>query len=359
MPTPNINLADIQLPAEDANKPVDIDPNEIDEGYTLKEGGQLTDQELLATLNDDNYTAPKEEEKKVDEKTVETTPPAKEEPPTVDAPAVADQAAVSADGSAVDPTKEPDAAVDDKLTPFHQHPDWIKSQDEINKLKERNAYLEGFKEAKTPEEKQEERKSAAQLAEQKLREKVQSGWQPTDRAEEIRVYNEFFEEELTKKNAAEQKLAAENQTKLEEKRNEVSTQISTIIADTYKETNVITDTDKETVAALAQEWRNKGLYTITPTNVGEVLKIAATQLRAEGKIGKVDVKPTIAPKTDEELAAEKVAKEEKDRANRLIGNPSSQGANPGASRIPIKNERRMDLDTLVTTLGNNLDKIPG
>lgn len=341
-----LDLSNVTLPPEDANKPAELDninpagdgdalsnvngqqnnqlPPDDTEGLTTKLGpSEGESRDLLPENQGEDETpatppvetpekkeAAPEGDKPEDKKEDPENPEKKEEAP------------------AADPEKKEEAATPDADVPFHKHPDWIKMQEEKKELELKTANLEGQlevlkKDGKITEEKAEEVKSAAQVAEEKVLEKRKGGWEPRDALELNRVYGEELEKELGNRAQAAERKKIDDDAAYAKQREEIQKKVD----DTYAEAGITDEAEKDKAANLVQQWSKDGVASFSlPT-----LKVAIDHLKAKGEIGKAPAAPTNDPKP---VTAEPEKKtQDKDAINKKISKPTNEG---GATNTPVK-----------------------
>ncbi len=333
-----VDLSKIQLPAEDANKPAELDNTSIDgdgenfsnvnenknielppddrEGLTTKLGAtEGEDRDLIEPITPEEKPTPDttvDPEKKEEEKTAKPT-----------------------DTTDTLPTEEKV----EESTDFHKHPDWIKNQEKTRELELEKAKLEGKlevmeKKGLITEEKKEEAKSAAQVAEDAVEARYKEGWKPKDALELNKVYSEEFEKALDAKADAKAQAAEEQKGVVEERRKEIQKEVDGV----YTEFGITQEVEQNKVADLAMKWANDG----TANWSINTLKLAADHLKAKGEIGK-----TVTPEP-KMITKEDPAKQTKDDINKKISRPTSEG---GATNTPVKKSigemRRKSLDDIV------------
>lgn len=297
-------LAEVSIPNEDADKPADINlnPNEGDEGV-------IADPDQKAKEEQEKLDAEKAEAEKQNQEDAKKTTGENNPDPTADDPG--------------GKSNQEDLGKKQELTPFHEHPDWKKSQEEKQELRDTVNRLQGQVDAllKSKETTQEEKKEAIKTAEERLAEDYKNGWRPQSRLEEIERNNKYIREELAAREKAKQDEDNEKKQQLTDTQEEIFKIIGSTMDDLKKEINLSPE-DETKVFKQVDEWANKGLIKVNKDNMPEALKMAATQLKAAGLIG-------VQPKTEktkeeqekeaeeqkaaeEKVAAEKKSKEEAD-----------------------------------------------
>lgn len=311
----------IQLPEEDKDKTAEIPKDEEDTTTVAADTSKQDAKDKNA--DDSNADKDKPDPTKADDKNSDGSDKSVETAP--------------------DPNKDKEEDKDkDKAPPFHEHPDWIKREQQLKEKELEVAKLQGqievLEKKSTPEAEREtkkvERQRAAVVAEQKVIEKINSGWKPKDVLEQQRVYSEFFEEELDAR-AKEKDEEKQKQTKeFNETRDRIAAEVATI----YKDSGVATDAEKKLAEDLALKWANEG----TANWSTKTLQLAIEHLKLEGKIGKVSP-PTPVPVKDDNKD-----KDNKDDVNRKIAKSNSKQGDPAnGAKKSYKNLVKKSLDDIV------------
>ena len=320
-----LNLDDIRIPDEDADKPADInlDPNVGDDG--IGGGEDIDPNKKVETKSEDNKETPPDPAKPADD-------PNKPADPSKD--------------PVTDPDKKPEDDKKDTLPPFHEHPDWIKSQEEKKQLETKLANLEGKIEILTQGNKgiDNVKENAQVTAKAKIQEKLDAGWKPETQLEVVETYGDFLLEEIESKLKA--KDEAENKAKQEmaSREKEISKQVD----DTLDKLEIKDDKDRDAVINQVLAWKNEGMGISIKT-----LEVAADLIKSKGIIGKPPVTeptPEDKDKADKE-AADKKARED---ANKLINRPKSDGDKTTPQKGNYKDIHTKDLDTIIAEQSANL-----
>lgn len=337
-----LDLSNINLPAEDANKPADLNWTPAGDEGADNEEVITTDpgesKELIPPLGGDedetrepivpptDKATSETPDSKVEPEKKETTPEEKkEETPEVK----------------TETTPDPEKKEDPEKVDFHNHPDWKKREKELEETKLEKAKLEGKlevmeKKGIITEEKKEEAKSAAQIAEDAVLKKREGGWEPKDALELNKVFSEEFEKALDAKEAAKVEATQKEQDAVEERRKEIQKEVESV----YTEFGITDRKDQDKVADLAMKWANEGTAN---WSIG-TLKLAADHLQAKGQIGKVST-PTPEPKP---IETPEVKTDKKADVNRKIQQPTNAGGGGGApEKKSIGELRRKSLDQIV------------
>lgn len=329
-------LDNINLPPEDADKPAELD---------WKVGGDDTNKPQDTTEN------AKPEDNKPTKESLGDYEGSDRDKPEDKKDEIVDGKKDSADTSTetpenkdkkkdVHPNEDKDKDEETKPAPFHEHPDWKKSQEEKRQLEIEKAKLEGKLEAMEKrgdisEDKKEEIKSAAQIAEEAINKKLEEGWKPKDAIEVNRAYGEALERALDAKQAAKEKAANEEQSRLKDEQQKIYDQMDGI----YKELGVETQADQDKIAALANKWIQEGKVN---RNIG-ALQLAGDYLKAKGEIGKAtEVKVNPKPIVDNNEENKK-----REETNRRISRPTGEGGSGKPQTRSIKELRSKDLDQIV------------
>lgn len=346
MPKQGIDLSSVQLPPEDANKPAELDFNPAgDEGVVNNDAADKNtpllpeDREGLTTklgpAEGESQETPgevKPEEKTTKQPAVD---PDKKEEDKKTAPESAET------GEKKDDLPKDGEKTEEKPAPFHEHPDWKKTQEEKHQLELDKARLEGRIEAmekrgQITEDQKIEIKSAAKIAEEAVEKKLGDGWKPRDQLELNRVYGEELEKALDAKQAEKTAQEAKQQEQFEERRKEIQKQVENV----YTEFGIVDENEQNKVANLAMQWAKDG----TANWSINTLKLAADHLKAKGEILK--------PKAPEPKAVTppdgETKTQNKNDVNKRISRPTSEG---GATTTPAKKSigemRRQTLDDIV------------
>lgn len=331
MPKPSIDLSDINLPTSDAEKPAEIDNLNSAGDDSAEHQDENAGEAPTNTPDDQSGRTISLGENEGESRDLIT----EDQKPQEDKPGE-----TGTDGTPTVESKPEEKPEDKKEEPldFHKHPDWIKREEEKKKLENDLAFERGKNEAlsnkdtSTPEKK-EEIKSAARIAEERIRKQVADGLiDPKDELELNRIYGEELEKELEVKEQAKIEAQKEQDRILEEKRQEFTTQVN----DVYKEFEITDKKEKNKVADLAMSWVNDGTANLSINT----LRLAADHLKAKGEIGKkVEVSP---------LPVTPVTSDPTKNANNRITQPSNEG---GSGNQPVKKSvndlRRRNLDDIV------------
>ena len=288
------DLTDITLPDADKEAPADLNLNinEGDEGVAADKGVDEKEQ---------NETKPAETVSK-DESGETGTPDAGSKPPE-DVSTGKDE--TKPDTETKPPADEADESKkkEEPLTPFHEHPDWKKMQERLERVEQENADLKAVKE--TPKETEENQKSLQDQAREIVRKKIDEGWTPKDQVEISLEVNGVYTELLQKENKLEEQKKIKEADALEDRRKEVAKQVD----DTLDKLELKSESDREKVIDQVNKWKDKGMTVSVAT-----LEIAADYLKTKGELGE---KPAAPEKTQEE--------QKKEDVNRKISRPSSSG----------------------------------
>lgn len=299
-----LDLSDIQIPPEDANKPAEID-------ITSPEGDDKPQDPPAAPAAppvEDKPADPPEpsntpvEENKPDEESNTDTPAAPSDPP-------ADTGWKAEDG-------------------FHNHPDWKKREQQLKELQDEVERLKTAKPAPVPSP--DDNLSPEALAEKRVREAAAEN-PPKDQLE----LNRRYTEELSKINS-------ERAEQLQTRQAEAMKQGQKMIDDKLDQLSITDEADRKKVREKVQAWYKQGIE----VNVNS-FDIAAENLRLKGEI-KDPSKPAAPPQTEASKLQEKADQEARDKANKRISRPKSDGKG-GDKKSPIsyKKLHTMNLDEIV------------
>lgn len=316
MPNPTLNLDDIQLPEDDGVKPaeVNLDPNIGDEGVVADPDEKKEDkkEEVKETSKEDENPDDKKEEVKDGDEKKEIDPNETEE----EKKAREDKEAKDAE----DKKKKED---EEKLTPFHEHPDWKKmvaEREEDKKVIEKlTTQIDTIMKVKGIDA--EEKETMVVTAKERIKKDLEAGWKPADQLELVEKYGEYLKEEIGQQKEAEKKVADEQEAKRNEAVQEAEKQINTF----WTENKVEDAAVKDQVLKLVLDWKADG--TIPTPTVG-TLKLAYDVLKSRGELKtekKEDKKPE---KAD---GADKKTKEELDKKKEVLKKavkPTSSGDKP-------------------------------
>lgn len=336
---PNISLDDINLPDDQANLPADLPavPNPPDQD--LKD--VALDKDPVAPVVPESTPEPPKPEDKPE------TPPAN---PDTQAP---EQNNTGQPASEAKPTgDEATPPAEEKLSPFHEHPDWKKMQEKNESLEKAKqemettiAEMKGKVEtllATTPPAQQQ---TANTTARERIQEDIKNGWQPKDTLEVVEKFGDYLKEELETK----QKIEAEKVIKDKEVQDKAAEELRTGIVKTFEENGVSDPADWQKVTDTVIEWTNKGALQRGPAAVGIVIQ----HLKATGQLtGTTSNTPPAAP-TPSPVSTPPA--DNKDATNNRIGKPNSGGGNNNAPKAPlVKNGYAKDVDTIVLEASEHL-----
>ncbi len=326
MPKP-LNLDDIEIPKEDADKPADIDtsPGGADPGVA-----------------DDPKDAPKEgDEDNVEEEETEDDKDKEEEK---DSPDEKDQTK-EGDEEEEEDEEDPD---DKELTPFHEHPDWkkmVKSREEDKTLITK---LEGQVELLTQQKglTAEGKEAAVKSADDRIQEDIDNGWEPKDHLELTKRYGQYLRDDIDRQRKEEEKKQAEENNQLEENKKKAGEQINEF----FEENKVVSQEDKDLVLEQVIKWRDEG-YVPNPT-VG-TLKLAFQHLKEAGKLGGSQPKPK---KKEGEEKKEKEAADKKKKTLKKTSRPKGGdgGGERGDGKKPYSKLAQSSIDDIVTEAAKTL-----
>ncbi|MDQ3015072.1 MAG: hypothetical protein M3Q73_04365 [bacterium] len=330
-------FADVQLPQEDGEKPanLNLDATVGDDGITVDPAIKAKE-EADKALQD----AADEEAKKKEAEEKQAAEAAGKDPAQ----------ALDGDGKPLEA-----AGKKQELTPFHEHPDWKKSQEEKQELRDTVNQLKGQVDAllKSKETTTDEKKVAVKTAEERLEEDYKNGWRPASRLEEIQRNNQYIREELEAKELAKKEEDATQQSSS----NDVQKEITGII-DTTMEEMKLSEDDEKKVFKQVKDWTDSGLFKINKGNIGSALKEAADRLKLKGEIGQVVKTPEEIAKdeeakktADEKITLEKKTKEDEEAKKKAANSRINRGSNgAGQANAPEKKplaKLRRSLDDVV------------
>ncbi len=306
-----IDLSNINLPEDDANKPADI----------------VTDQ----NVGDEGVITDPNESKKVETKPDDTTT-------TQDEP----KDEVNKKDEVIAKPGDDGNKVDEKFPEFHKHPDWIKMQEKAKKAEElenKLAHMQGQVDAmlKSKEITTEEKKEARKSAEDRIQEDLQNGWAPKTQLEIVNRSMKYLREELVEAQKEEEtKKLSEKQT-FETEQKEFTASVENVV-----ETLKINDDGQRKVFEQITAWQEKGILpkNLTKQNVGGAIEHAYDYLSSKGLIASTT--PT-APKVE----AKKSVEEKKDVNSRISRTSSTGGSNNMSTGKRPVNQLRRSLDQIV------------
>ena len=291
MPQP-FNLDDVKLLAEDENKPADLktDPEPVVD----PPADPVADPAAPVVPP---VESPAPEVKPADE---EIKPPAEEPkpeaPPVVPAPAA-------------------------DLTPFHEHPDWKKMQEQVRLAEERATRAEQQSRAKAaPDEFANMTK--AQIIEKIVTDKTATGWKPKDQ----------LDYDITMQDARDR---ADEAIKAQ------SEKTANLARDTFVQIGITDPADQRKVADLLTSWASAGMN-VTLATFG----IAAEHLKLKGELG---IKPVVAsaPVAPVVTPAAPAPTAQRDKTNSRISRSKSSGGDPKSAGPSFEYLRNNSLDTII------------
>lgn len=294
----------IELPEEEGSKPAEINlnPDMGDEGVAASEEIKKAE---AAQAEKDQKT--KEDKEAADAKALE-------EKKAADAKAEADKGKTpkqikTEEDAAEAAKKEEEEKKKKELTPFHQHPDWIKKEKETQELRDQVNELKGQVNAMLSSKgtTKEEKTSAVKSATERMREDNKNGWEPKDRVEEFERYNKYLAEELKAKEDAKAEEAKTSKNELSDIQKEISAAVDSTMSELK-----LSPADEEKVLKKTNELAQKGVLQANAKTVGDALRLVHDQMKATGEIG-------VVAKTAEQIAADeeatKKAEEDKKKAD--------------------------------------------
>lgn len=328
-----LDLSSIKLPEEDGKAKADLDTGKDgDEGIV----GDPDDAAAAATGEEDEEL---DLDKKIDVK-VENLDD--EEDPDKTPPS-ADAKPDSEEDKDKDPAKPEDKP--DKPTPFHEHPDWKKMQEKVNRLEEENQQLKKGGGEKPPENPYQDfdGMSAQQAAVKIVRKEVADGkYKPEDAIEAQSRVREV--EADIEKHRSEQQNFRQNQFKTQLTQNTESAFVTAGI------------TDKEQKKAVLQQvldWEKQGVARLNPDTIGAVVKVAAEHLKATGKL--TNPEPPKPAESDESKKKTESVKHQKTQTNNKIKKPKSgDGDSKQNKKKSYASFHNKSLDDIVLDAGKSL-----
>lgn len=323
------SLEDVALPDVDANKPAEIELPE-----------KKVDTAIIDDKGDDGVAADdatKSDDAQPDDKKPEDTP---DDTPTDDKPSDDKKPEDTQPAPTVD--KEVDKEPKTELTPFHEHPDWKKMQEKVDRLEREKQELERKNADPYPTQ------TPLQRAEARVRaEKAEGKFK--DDFEAMNAYNTYIQEEQKKD------------------QDRVAADVNAAFSEISQREGSLTQDQQEKIVKQVQEWKAEGLG-VTPQTVKQTLKIAYAHLK---KTGAFETKPTTTPQpaadpkdTNKDAQPQggdggtsQPDKEKKESANSRIAKPKG-GGNPKPttqSKVIIPNAARMNLGQLTEALSEQLE----
>lgn len=342
-----LDLSNINIPADDANKLAEIDNTSPAGDEVEKEHEDTQPVENQPTETKENQPpslgpSEGESQESFDQKPPELEPEKKEANPEEKKDDQPTPPETKEDKPEEKEALQKDAKPEEKVD-FHKHPDWMKNEAEKHELEKQLAFEKGKNEAlanrdtSTPEKK-EEIKSAAQIAEEKVEQKYKDGWEPKDQLELNRVYSEEFEKALEEKDAQKKKEQSEQEAAFRETKAQIEKQME----DIYSEMGVTSEEDKNAVADLANKWIQDGTTTL---NINS-LRLAAEHLKVQGKIGQKSQEEIKEPKPVVKSETPTPPDQKKD-TNSKINRPSNEGGQNTPQKRNISELRRGSMDDIV------------
>lgn len=274
MPGDTLDLSDINLPEEDADKPneSDVTPKTPEEEAEQK---KIQDEQAAADAKaKEEAEAGKPTETQDDKSGTESKPAEGEGEKPADQAAAGDQ-------------KPEDKKEEEKPTPFHEHPDWIKMQNELKETKEK--LDEALKAKDTTDERKEE---ARKTAEQRLQEDMDNGWEPKSQAEIMMRGLKYMREDILAEVDHKEEVKAED----EKAREDEAKEIITTAKNTYDELGIVEVDQRKEVGTYLANLQQQGIIApITKDNIGVAIKWGVEQLKKEGKLGAAPATPAPEP----------------------------------------------------------------
>lgn len=325
MPNTTLDLSDIKLPEADADKEhgSDVTPitpeQEAEQAKIQAEQKAKEDADAAAAKAKEDAEAAKgktPEEIAADEKAAKSA---------------ADAAA--AEAKAKEDKEKEDAA--GKPAPFHEHPDWIKMQRELEETKKQLADVTANKDV-TPDKKEEARKTA----DEKLQADLDGGWEPKSQAEIMMRGLKYMREDLEAQLEDKEKAKAETaQSAFDEERSIVS-----LAQVAYDDLGIKEIEQRRVVGKYLADLVDQGIIApISSKNIQTAIKWGAEQLKATGKLTAPaaddaagekkdppeDKKETKPEETAEQKATREAEEKKKSDVNARITKPAQDSTPPG------------------------------
>lgn len=339
-----LNLSDVNLPAEDADKPADVD-------FTSPEGDEgIVDEGVveasMATLPEEN----KEDAKPIEDSNKQTDTSKNESGKESTA-----DSKPAEDAKPVDEVKPKDDAggfpsVDDskkeELTAFHEHPDWKKMQDKVENLTKQ---LEEATKAKgvTEEAAETATKNAVEKTNEEIARLKKEGWDPKSVEEyskkQLEIYAKYSQEEML--------TAIEDRKKKEDQVAQSATDEKTAFLDNantaFKAEGVTELKEKEAVAAKLKEWTDSGIVSPNSKNIEKIISTIVDNLKTAGTIGKSPASIENPQITTEEKTKQDAVAKEKNDTNSIISTGGSEGESIDPQKKSYKDLHGSSLSSIV------------
>lgn len=262
-------------------------------------------------------------------------------------PATPDPAITATPPATPDPDKKIDEQPAEKLTPFHEHPDWKKMQEknesqtaELNQLKGQIDALMKTQNAPSAAE----TKAAVKTTEERLQEDVANGWQPQSQMDIALRQTQYLREEMEAKAKAEserkEKEKNDQNTTIEEARKEFTKAVD----DAFTPFSLSGEQEK-LVSDQISAWRDAGTVQLNARTIGGLVKTAHELLTAQGKLT-----ATPAPATP---PADPEKDKKKEVAQKIVRNNSNNNNVNANQKKPIADLHK-SLDEIVAEQGSML-----
>lgn len=227
------------------------------------------------------------------------------------------------------PEEEPE-----KPTPFHEHPDWKKMQEQVKAAEERAAAAERRAQQVQEPPKPDEYAglTRGQIVEKIIVDKQKSGWKPKDQLE----YDAAIEDAKERADKIQTQQQTTQQQRYESQVNEK-----------FNSLGISDKAEQKKITEQVLAWANQGHLVSLNT-----FDIAAEQLKLKGEIGK-QPEPTPTPEP-EKPAKQAQQRQSQNSANKKISKSKSGGGDNKTDRPSFNYIRDNDLDSIILDQADKL-----